>query len=77
MENYVFIHHWSAEDTQYALYTEDALRRIHRESGHQSVRETYQLLKRATKGVLDEGIIRELVKISKDCNIFLRNAATP
>ena len=61
----------------YVLYTEDELRKIHRGFGHPSVRSTYHLLRRASGEDLDKKVKQQLDKISDDCKICLRNAATP
>ena len=77
LENYFFLHKWSARDTPYVLYTMEELRKIHQGFGHPSVKATFHLLRRATAGKLSNKIKDELHKIQDDCKVCLKHAATP
>ena len=77
LENFFFIHKWSCNDTPYALFTEDELRKIHRGFGHPSVKASYHLLRRANPDTLPPQTLKELNKISRDCKTCLKYAQAP
>lgn len=77
LDNYFFIHTWTADDLPFVLYTEAELGRIHRVFGHPSVAATYKLLRKASTKPLKRGLRRRLEELAEACKVCKRNAAAP
>lgn len=77
LDNFFFIYKWKSSSIPYFLYTENELRRIHRNFGHPSVGSTHKLLKRASKDPIEPDKRKQLEKIVEDCMVCRRNAPTP
>lgn len=77
LRNYLLSYHWVPENVQFALYTEQDLRRIHRTSGHPSVVTTINFLKRANGGNILEGAIKEVKDIATNFETYILNDTPP
>lgn len=77
LENYFFIHRWSATSTPFVLFTKKELRRIHSSFGHPSVRAPHNLLKRASDKPLSKQIRRKLERLADNCRTCRDHAAAP
>lgn len=69
MQNYCLTYKWAPDDLSFAFYTEEGLKRMHRNLGHPKVKTTINLLKRGGTDPIPSPTLQMIEAIAADCMV--------